>query len=429
MAVDKNLFLYNLSIVSIMKNEGPYAKEWIDYHLLAGVEHFFLYDNDSTDNMKEVLQPYIDAGIITYIFYPGKSRQMEAYIDAVHNFRFLSRFIAFIDADEFIFPQNNKTVVEVLDEIFDKNPDAAGLGVNIFNFGSNYQEKADYSKGLLERFTRRSATDLTPPDWKGNPGGTASVSTIANPRKIKVFHVPHCAQYFEGCNAINENGGIVQGYFNNPPTVDKIVMNHYSTKSREEYIIKVRRGNADHYKSLLDEKNFTHDTGNEVFDDSILKYRAYRMTETGGKVGRPINYQQIYSALMWHLSPTFSKNVPPEIFAGKMETFLTCRKVAEVLRERVLDETTGKFFEETALNAIHKTLSTALTLPDLRLLISELPKILQLDYPAVEEILKTCINVIPQMMHIFRINNIWGEFTELEYLLNMLKLLDSYESA
>ena len=43
MAVDKNLFLYNLSVVSIMKNEGPYAKEWIDFNLLAGVEHFLSF--------------------------------------------------------------------------------------------------------------------------------------------------------------------------------------------------------------------------------------------------------------------------------------------------------------------------------------------------------------------------------------------------
>ena len=38
MAVDKNLFLHDLTIVAIMKCEGPYLKEWLDYHLLAGVD-------------------------------------------------------------------------------------------------------------------------------------------------------------------------------------------------------------------------------------------------------------------------------------------------------------------------------------------------------------------------------------------------------
>ena len=43
MSVDKNLFLYDLAVVSIMKNEARYVKEWLDYHLLAGVNHFFIY--------------------------------------------------------------------------------------------------------------------------------------------------------------------------------------------------------------------------------------------------------------------------------------------------------------------------------------------------------------------------------------------------
>ena len=59
MNVDKNLFLYDLAVVAIMKCEGHYVKEWLDYHLLAGVDHFFIYDNDSPDNQREVVQPYV----------------------------------------------------------------------------------------------------------------------------------------------------------------------------------------------------------------------------------------------------------------------------------------------------------------------------------------------------------------------------------
>ena len=48
--VDKNLFPYDLAVVAIFKDEGRYLREWLDYHLLAGVEHFYLYNNDSADN-------------------------------------------------------------------------------------------------------------------------------------------------------------------------------------------------------------------------------------------------------------------------------------------------------------------------------------------------------------------------------------------
>jgi len=45
MAVDKNLFLHDLAVVAILYNEGRYLKEWLNYHILAGVDHFYIYDH------------------------------------------------------------------------------------------------------------------------------------------------------------------------------------------------------------------------------------------------------------------------------------------------------------------------------------------------------------------------------------------------
>ena len=59
MNVDKDLFMYNLAAVALVHNEAPYIAEWIDYHLLAGVDHFLIYDNDGNDNLKEILTHYI----------------------------------------------------------------------------------------------------------------------------------------------------------------------------------------------------------------------------------------------------------------------------------------------------------------------------------------------------------------------------------
>ena len=428
MTVDKNLFLYDLAVVSIMKNEAPYAKEWLDYHFLAGVNHFYIFDNESPDNLKEILQPYIDAGIVTYIFYPGKARQYEAYNEAIQKYKFFCRYIAFIDADEFIFPQKNSTVSEVVDEILKDYPNAGGLAVNIYNFGSNFQEKADYSKGVLERFTRRAPVDWVPPlEALGNlPGGTAHVSTITNPRKVDYFASPHFAYYFEGTQAINSNGKVVPIFYNNPPTVDKIVMNHYSIKSKEEYLKKVRRGAADHLDDFYKIEWFNKNDTNEVFDDSILKHRVARYTAGGGII-HPVNYQRCYTALMQNLSPLFTQNIPQDFFNGKMETFLTCLNLIEHLREKVLNEKLGNFLEESTLDAILKTIFIGSNLADMRLLLLELPNILRLKYPVVQDIRSVCINFLPQLIEIYRLNNRWKEFTEMNYVLKLLRTFDDYE--
>lgn len=429
MAVDKNLFLYDLAAVAIMKNEGPYAKEWLDYHLLAGVDHFYIYDNDSPDNLKSVLQPYIDKGIVTYTFYPGKARQYEAYNEAVQNFKFFCRYMTFIDTDEFIFPQNNKTIVEVVDEVLSGKPQAAALGINWHLYGSNFQDKADYSRGVMERFTRRSKTDYADkmPN-SGLYGGNAHIKTVADPRKINFVCNPHYAVYLEGFHAVNSNGEIVPVFSSYPPRADKIIVNHYSVKSREEYFKKIGRGTADSYQVTYKMEGFERNgLEDEVFDDSILAYRENRMQATGGKI-KPIDYQRLANALIQNLFPTMIKTMPINFFAGKLETFLTCRALASHLREVMFDKTAGSFFEEAALNAIYKTLHTQVSMAEVRMLLADLPKILLLDYPAVDDIRKACLQLIPQIQNAFRVYdpNAWKEFVNLQYALNVLKTFDDY---
>ena len=104
--VDKNLFLHDLAVVATLKDEGPYIKEWLDYHLAAGVEHFYLYNNDSSDNYEKIVAPYVQAGLVTSTDIAGKLSMFPAYTDAVKRFKFFNRYMAFIDLDEFIYPKS-----------------------------------------------------------------------------------------------------------------------------------------------------------------------------------------------------------------------------------------------------------------------------------------------------------------------------------
>ena len=96
-----------LAFVLIAKNEAPYIEEWINFHVKQGVTHFIIYDNESTDNFREVLEPYIKSGLVTYKILKGRRRQNDAYNMAVHDYKHKFRYMAFIDADEFMFVRNN----------------------------------------------------------------------------------------------------------------------------------------------------------------------------------------------------------------------------------------------------------------------------------------------------------------------------------
>lgn len=113
---------HRLAICAMFQNEAPWLKEWITYHhKVLGVDHFYLYNNDSTDDFMKILQPYIDNGMVELIDWssndpshwvteinylvPWIAVQVNAYKDCLKN-RALgkSRWVALIDIDEFIVP-------------------------------------------------------------------------------------------------------------------------------------------------------------------------------------------------------------------------------------------------------------------------------------------------------------------------------------
>ena len=420
MAVDKNLFLHDLAIATSLKDEGPYIEEWLTYHLLAGVEHFYLYDHESVDNYNDIIKPYVDAGIVTTIKYPDNISSYAAFNVAVKQFKFFNRYLAFVDIDEFIFPKSNRPVVEVVDEILSHDPNAGGLAINWQIFGSNGQETADFSRGVLERFTRRAPTDFFYTEtYKKTPinVGNAHIKNITNPRRINFIANYHAFNYFETFYSVNENLNPPLDWRSIPISADKIVINHYYTKSREEFIKRKSRRTAERLISIsaIKERLFELCDRNDVFDDDILKYRAAReknfvLEDENQRLNR------VFTALAKNLS-SFAQDV---LLNDKMETALTCRALSTYLRKKFPDDDRLKTFEEASLEAILKSFS-GMGFSDARLLIRELPDLLTLPYPITDELRLACLDIISELMYIMNTNHMWKDYVELDCLQRLLK--------
>ena len=59
--------MYNITMATVVQDEARWLTEWIEYHLLdvVGFEHFYIYDDSSSDNIEETLAPYISGGFAT----------------------------------------------------------------------------------------------------------------------------------------------------------------------------------------------------------------------------------------------------------------------------------------------------------------------------------------------------------------------------
>jgi hypothetical protein len=250
-----------LSIGAIYRNEAPYLREWIEFHRLVGVERFFLYNNHSTDGHLEVLRPYIDAGIVVWEDFPGFPPQLECYQHCVETHRHDSRWIAFIDIDEFLFSPAGQPLPEILRD-FEEHP---GVSVNCVVFGTSGHQTPP--PGLvIENYTRRLGLDRP---------RTRTVKVIANPeRVVKIGNSAHYFIYQDGIKAVNELGQPVRGETAEAVSLERLRINHYFTRSQEERERKLAAPRVDNGKMKKAEGVEERDRRlNEEDDDgSILAY-------------------------------------------------------------------------------------------------------------------------------------------------------------
>ncbi|GGA21521.1 tetratricopeptide repeat protein [Okeania sp. KiyG1] len=224
-------------ICAMFKNEAPYLLEWIAYYQAIKVDGFIIYDNISTDGTTEILKGLDKAGIITHIKWPDmldKNHQVAAYEDAIRRLRDKCEWVGFIDGDEFIVLNQHNDIHSFLDDY----QDVDGIAINWKLFGSSGHSFV--TDGLvIERFTKCTKSDAS---------GNEHIKTIAkinSIREVDGVGVHICK--FKGDNPIyiHADRNPLPANTNGKSThIDHSIVqvNHYVTKSKHEWNLKVARG-------------------------------------------------------------------------------------------------------------------------------------------------------------------------------------------
>jgi len=108
---------HKLSVCTMVNDEAAYVEEWVAYHLLLKIDHFYIYNDRSSDNITEVLAPYIKQGFVSLIHWNGNQtvstslvpshpaytrNQRFALADCVYNHQSESEWFGIWDVDEFL---------------------------------------------------------------------------------------------------------------------------------------------------------------------------------------------------------------------------------------------------------------------------------------------------------------------------------------
>lgn len=219
-----------VAMAAITKNEGPFIAEWVAYHYLLGVEHFIIYDNGSADATVEVLAPFVNAGLVTLVHWPLFPGQIDAYQHAVATFGPRCDWMGFLDIDEFVSLPRGMTLPTFLAD-FPPEAEEVVLFWRMFGHSGHCARPA----GLVTR----NFVQCDPNLWQ-------IAKCFVRPERVRTMFVHH-AETIDRRSVDEKSRPIPQVWMHERGAVtgDIAVVNHYFTRSYEDYAAKIARGQAD----------------------------------------------------------------------------------------------------------------------------------------------------------------------------------------
>ena len=261
---------YNLAVATIFRNSEPYLKEWLEFHIMMGIEHFYLYDNNSTDSPLTVVEPYIKSGYVTYAKWPSFSytnwkydkvsySQLSAMKHAIETYRCENKWIALIDDDEFLFPlDQNKKIIDILADY--ENYGSLALGWSRFGSSGHLVPPDDL---VINSYFQRQGHFYR--NWKH----ILQVKTFKSMKNIHDFF------FHDGYWSVDEDYWPIMWFTPRwfPKKANKLRLYHYHTKSKYDWWLRVtKRGQPNGVPWRHKMESFEVENEGSFEDRTIVRY-------------------------------------------------------------------------------------------------------------------------------------------------------------
>ncbi|SAK56532.1 hypothetical protein AWB79_02314 [Caballeronia hypogeia] len=267
-----------IGIAAIFKNECESIVEWIAFHRAVGVDYFIISDNESTDGSRELLKRLDRAGLIKvkdFPTQPGQRPQLPAYDNMLTVCPQTVDLLAFIDADEFIYPTNGEETIRPLFEKIFSNQTVSALALNWSIFGSSGH--IFLKEGLvIDRFKKMAVKDFSVNNH---------YKSVVRPAHVASFENPHHANLKSGRYVNSKGEDLVyhpdHGHgLSHDVGWDGARINHYAVKSLEEFLVgKSRKGSASRESRVKHETYFRRHDKNDLDFEMPKSLREKVLTE------------------------------------------------------------------------------------------------------------------------------------------------------
>ena len=218
-----------IAVCLYVRDEERDIAEWLAFHIAVGFDCCIVYDNGSVDGTPEIAEAFGQVFDVRLVEWPYVTRgtQARCYADCLAKFGDEFDWIAFVDADELLVPRAG-----TIRTLLAPHVDTAAVLVNWAIYGS--RGHVVRPPGLmLETFTRRAKSDFV---------SCRIAKFIVRPSKVLAVQDP-CSFILQGCYR-SPSGRPANWEGVRTVTAEHSVaqLNHYFTRSRDEWDQKRRRG-------------------------------------------------------------------------------------------------------------------------------------------------------------------------------------------
>jgi hypothetical protein len=223
-----------LTTATIVRDEARYIREFVAFHHIVGVDHMLIYLDGGDDGaLRAEVKDFIERGFVELIPWPrfldGRNNQFVAYQHAVAYMRGKCRWLAMIDADEFLFAPASADLKSELRQ----REQYAALAVYSRTFGTGGVAKILPGKLLTEMLVKRGRED--------HPKNFTQ-RAIVNPQAVDSVRSANSVILKDGAMlGWDEDGRPVLATGEAGHGAVHLRINHYFTRSEEDFQHKLAR--------------------------------------------------------------------------------------------------------------------------------------------------------------------------------------------
>ena len=253
-----------VAICTMAKQENLYIKEFVDYYINLGINHFYIYDSNdpNTEKISDIIGKEYKKYVTIYENKKEIINQTIAYTKCYNSNKYKFNWIIMIDIDEYLYIKTGTLKNYLSSSIFNKCDFIKIHWVQPTDNNLLYYE----NKSLFERFKKPYLKDT-------------HIKTIVrgNIEKLKFsIHSPlESPKKNSTCNNAGEKINYKNIHFQDIFEInyDKAYIIHFKYKSTQEYINKIRRG----YE--WEDENFLKMRINEYFNDNEITIEKIKYME------------------------------------------------------------------------------------------------------------------------------------------------------